>query len=137
MPHKSFPPSEAADSPTGMQAAQPRVTLISGAPYARSNLRAWVHELCPDCETDVFHSVYEATVWVVNMPVDILVLDLDVDPANAPEFVRHVARVSPRTRVFVCATERRPPSGRAFDILSWGECEAALRRWFLRRPSHA
>lgn len=137
MPLKSAPSADAADPSSRVTAAQPRVTLISGAPYARSNLRAWVHELCPECETDVFNSVYEATVWLVNTPVDILVLDLDVDPANAPEFVRHVARVSPRTRVFVCAAERHPPSGRAFDILSWGECEAALRRWFLRRPSHA
>ena len=56
---------------------------------------------------------------------------------GVPEFVRHVARVSPATRILVCADVRPAPPPRVFDLLSWGECEAAPQRWFRRHRTAA
>lgn len=138
MPPKSEKPVDAREDRAAPTPVVARVMLISGAPSMRAQLRAWIDDLRIECETEWLNSLYEATVRLVRTPADVLVLDHDVDPANLPEFVRHVARVAPGTRVFVCAESHRTALSRAFDILSWGECEIALKRWshrWQRTPS--
>ncbi|MFO1321763.1 MAG: hypothetical protein U1F52_19315 [Burkholderiales bacterium] len=127
------PPGSVTRRPTAL----PRVMLVSGTAWGRAQLATCIEDLCPDGDTDVATSIYDATVRLVRVPADRLVPDYTVDSPNVPEFVRHVARVSPATRILVCADVRPAPPPRVFDLLSWGECEAAPQRWFRRHRTAA
>lgn len=128
-------PPSAATAKSGRRAVSHTV-LLAVHPSRRDSLCGLLATLAPACRCTVASSLVDATVQLAQGPVDLLVLDLQLEPNQPLALIHLLARFAPAARILAFGDA---PSGlpiQPYSVHGWPDAPRVLASAIAAGPTH-
>lgn len=128
------PPSPAPATP-GRLVVDHRL-LLAVHESRRDSLCGLLAALAPACRQSVASSLVDAMLQLAQAPVDLLVLDLQLEPSQPLALIHLLARFAPAARIL--AFDDRPGGLpiQPYRVHAWPDAPSVLRNAIAAGPSH-